>query len=81
MAQIPRIVCEPCNKEMLPVKNGVIAEAMTERGPYYKAECDRWECQTCGRTVLIGFGDRPFAMHHEAGYDTPAPDVQFTFRD
>lgn len=80
MAHIPRLVCEPCNVEMRPLKNDVTAEAMIERGPYYKIQCDRWECERCGRTVLSGFARQQFATRHETGYlDVPA-DVRFTFR-
>lgn len=68
MPHIPRIVCEPCNREMRPLLNGLTAEAMTSGRPYYKIECDRWQCEKCGRTVLTGFALEPFAVHHEADY-------------
>ena len=81
MAHIPRLVCEPCNQEMRPLKNGVVAESMVYDRPYYKVECDRWECEQCRRTVLSGFADGPFAIHHELAYEQgPAADVRFTFR-
>ncbi len=81
MTHIPRLVCEPCNQEMRPLKNDVVAEAMTPGGPYYKVSCDRWECEKCGRAVLSGFANKPFALRHETDYgQEPTAEVQFTFR-
>ncbi len=80
MPHIPRLVCEPCNIEMRPLKNDVTAEAMIERGPHYKIQCDRWECETCGRTVLSGFAEQPLSRTGPIGYADPPATVRFTFR-
>lgn len=63
MTYIPRAVCMSCRVEMRPAKNGVILQANTESGPYYKVAADLVECPECHVQVAIGFGKDVVAFH------------------
>jgi nitrous oxide reductase accessory protein NosL len=61
-------------------KNGVDLEMLLEDGaPYYKIQADRYGCNRCGATVLVGFADKPFAQHFEKDYGEKIVEMQAEF--
>jgi hypothetical protein len=54
---------------MTPVKNGVVVEMeYPSGGPYYKVSGDRYQCHSCRRTILTGFGSEVLAESYEDQY-------------
>lgn len=65
MAHMPKAVCLTCDREMAPDKSGVTVTSLSHLGPYYVAQADRWRCELCEQTILLGFGQRPIAEQYE----------------
>jgi hypothetical protein len=63
-----RLVCQKCQIELRPKRNGVAAEAMTVDGPYQLFVADLMACSGCGLEVVAGFGSRPIVEHFQAEY-------------
>lgn len=79
MPHIPRAICGECNTEMKCDKNGVNVEMLAKWGSYYKIEADQWVCPKCGKTIIIGFADQPFAEHFQPDYEERKVDIQAEF--
>lgn len=77
MTEIPKAVCGCCMIPMRPKKNGVTLQALNKGEPYYKVAADEWECQSCGNSVYMGFGQKPIAKKHDADYDRIEVDEMF----
>jgi hypothetical protein len=65
---------------MFPKKNGVPFIERTKLGgemrPYKIWDADMWACSKCGASVLIGFGERPFALNHEESFKVILAKIQ-----
>jgi hypothetical protein len=46
----------------------VLEMASTPPKPYKIWFADAVKCSGCGHVVITGFGDKPLAIHHEAGF-------------
>ena len=65
-----KLVCLDCQVEFRIEKNGVLGVDMflAPPQPYQIYDCDAWKCPGCGRVILAGFSDFPFAKHFEPGF-------------
>ena len=78
---IPKVICEPCNLEMRPVKNGVVVEMMADTCIYYyKISGDRYQCTNCKQLVVTGFAKIPLAEPFQDNYEDYTADVRAEFR-
>ena len=80
MAHIPAFVCVECGREMRCIKNGHTLQMVTEDGPYYLVQCDRWGCGDCGKEILHP-ARRPSAEPFQLGYAELAFDSEARFRE
>lgn len=71
---IPKVACG-CGRAMKCEKNGVVVEAHSSFGPYYKVEADRYECPACGTQVITGFASQVLAEHFQPSFKTIKADV------
>lgn len=72
-----KIVCEDCETEFVPLKNGVVVidTAFDPPQPYKLWEADALVCPGCRKIIVGGFANRPFAVHHRADFNTVLADV------
>ena len=68
-----RPVCVACRIDMHPEKNGVnyieYAGDLGKEFPYNIWGADQWVCKECGISVLIGFGQKPWAAHYHENFE------------
>lgn len=59
---MPKPICCECGLEMKCTKIGVVVVFTAYDPPdfYYTQNSDKYECATCGATVLSGFGDKHY---------------------
>lgn len=79
---MPKPVCVPCQRFFRPDKNAVavieaaprVSEAepgTSQPGnwkPYKLWMADRWKCQGCGATIVVGFGHAPLSEHYKPDF-------------
>ena len=69
---MPKMVCVQCQRELTPLKNGVIVVEMMWSGsvpsPYKLWAADLWKCAKCDTRIVAGFAEHPFAFNHEPGF-------------
>lgn len=58
-------VCVKCKVEFQPEKNGVGLVDYAQDRPYKIWDADKWRCPGCGYEIVVGFAERPIAIHHE----------------
>ena len=61
-------VCVKCNREMSPERNGVGCLDIADFGADAVWDSDLWKCPTCGYEILVGFGQKAIAYHHQGEY-------------
>lgn len=76
-------ICVPCRRFYRPKKNGVyFLEGMPIENdampgttepekwkPYKLWNGDKWECQGCGATIIVGCGGKPVAEHYQKHFE------------
>jgi len=88
-------ICVPCQRfyrpqrngqrfiEGMPVKAGAIPgkTAAFDWQPYKLWMGDQWKCQGCGAEIIVGFGHRPIAEHHQDGFAEKVKNVTLQIND
>ena len=76
-----RPVCVECRVKMRPSKNNrgwltymtfqdsLINPSITSRRPYELWATDEYECPTCKKKILTGFGANPISEHFHSDFD------------
>ena len=67
-----RHACVSCNQAMRCKKNEVVVNVFYDNGQGkhifdYACYADLWECPTCGREIITGFGRQAFWTCNEGG--------------
>ena len=73
-----RPVCVECGLEMRPEKNGVGLLDMAEFGAYQIWDADKWKCPSCGKEIIVGFGNNPVSQHFEPEFSNVIAQYQKT---
>lgn len=74
-------ICVPCEKEMQPVKVGVLVEEHMDDGSPYKIwQADLLGCPKCGHQIIAGFANSPVAHHHDSHYSKVLKEVELHIR-
>lgn len=78
---MPKPICVPCQRFFRCVHNGfMLTEGMPETGakpgtsepekwkPYKIWSGDKFACEGCGATIVVGFGHDPIRVQHEEDF-------------
>jgi hypothetical protein len=64
---MPRPICITCRKEMQCCENGYLVHVTQPGGDgkYQIWSGDLWECSSCNKQVLVGFGTKPLVEYFQ----------------
>ena len=68
---MPRPFCVKCGRAMRASRIGIAVEFVMEDGrPYQVWAGDEFRCESCGATVVTGYGRKPITEHFERNFQT-----------
>lgn len=80
MTHVPSQGFCTCGHEMQTERMGLVLEAITEDGPYYKIRADKCTCPDCGHSYYKTAGV-PLVFVHEPQYGNVKVDDRVYFAD
>ncbi len=65
MTFIPKAICGTCSVPYKVKKNGANLACYAGEMYYYSIYADLYVCPSCGHSLLIGFGEKPYHHHFD----------------